>query len=139
MTQLVRRARAYQPLSPTERALLRLIEGLASVALIGAATAAAQYLAGPTGLGGAINWSVVAHVCAAGAAVAVLMALAKYFKAHGDPTLAAALDALGAHIASAPVPAAPPNPAPPGTPALASSTEPAAAPDESALWHAVGQ
>lgn len=107
MTQLIRRARAYQPLSPAERALLRLLEGFASVALIGAATAAAQYLAGPTGLGGAVNWGVVAHVCAAGAAVSVLMALAKYFKAHGDPTLAAALDALGARITSAPASAVP--------------------------------
>ena len=120
MTQLIRRARAYQSLSPAERALLRLLEGLASVALIGAATAAAQYLAGPTGLGGAVNWGIVAHVCAAGAAVAVLMSLAKYFKAHGDPTLAAALAALGARIAATPDPAAPPNPtAPPGIPAPA--------------------
>ena len=122
MTQLVRRARAYQPLSPAERALLRLLEGLASVALIGAATAAAQYLAGPTGLGGIVNWGIVAHVCAAGAAVAVLMALAKYFKAHGDPTLAAALDALGARITSTPTSTptstldVPPSSAPPGIP-----------------------
>lgn len=136
MTQLVRRACAYQPLSPAERALLRLLEGLGSVALIGAATAAAQYLAGPTGLGGTVNWSVVAHVCTAGAAVAVLMALAKYFKAHGDPTLAAALDALGAHIAA---PTAPPNPALPIATAPAPSTEPTAAPDVSPLGRSSGR
>lgn len=127
MTQLVRRARAYQPLTPVERAILRLLEGLASVALIGAATAAAQYLAGPSGLGGTVNWPIVAHVCAAGAAVAVLMALAKYFKAHGDPALANALDALGAHIAAAPVP-----PAPLGASSLAPNATPAPQPGDPA-------
>jgi hypothetical protein len=81
------------------------------VALVGAATAGAQYLASPAGSGlGAIDWATVARVCIAGAAVALLMALAKYFKAHGfkahgfkahgDPALGDALGALSAQIAS---------------------------------------
>ncbi|HEY7832741.1 MAG TPA: hypothetical protein VIG30_04145 [Ktedonobacterales bacterium] len=141
MIQLVRRARAYQSLTPAERAVLRLLETLAYVALLGAATAAAQYFAKPAG--GAINWATVGRVCAAGAALAVLMALAKYFKAHGDPALAGALTSLAASgpasltatsqpiplpaapsstpdptaaPALAPAPSAPANPAPPSTP-----------------------
>jgi preprotein translocase subunit SecG len=141
--QLECRARAYQPLTPAERAVLRLLETLAYVALIGAATAAAQYFAKPAGAGGAINWATVGRVCAAGAALAVLMALAKYFKAHGDPALAGALTSLAASgpasltatsqpiplpaapsstpdptaaPALAPAPSAPANPAPPSTP-----------------------
>lgn len=102
MSNLFARARRYESLTPAERALLRLLEALASVALVGAATAAAQYLAAPLGSGlAAIDWWVVARVCAAGAAVAVLMALAKYFKAHGDPALASALDTIGTRIATA--------------------------------------
>ena len=100
MSSIFARARRYQSLTPGERAFLRLAEGLVFVALVGAGTACAQYLAGPAAGIGAIDWTVVARVCAAGAAVAVLMALAKYFKAHGDPALADALGALGAQIVS---------------------------------------
>ena len=117
ITHLARRARAYQSLTPTERALLRLLEGLAYVALVGGITDAAQYLATPAGAGGAIDWAAVGRVCLAGATVATLMALAKYFKAHSDPaltgtpaptdapeapgnTVSGAVDTLGAHIAA---------------------------------------
>jgi hypothetical protein len=96
MLDILTRAQRYQSLTPAERALLRLLEGLAAVALVGAATAGAQYLSSPLGAS-ALDWPLIARVCAAGAAVAVLMALAKYFKAHGDPTLADALGALAAH------------------------------------------
>jgi hypothetical protein len=99
MLNILARARHYQSLTPAERALLRLLEGLAAVALVGAATAAAQYLSSPTGAGlGAVTWPIVARVSAAGAAVAVLLALAKYFKAHSDPALADALGALATRI-----------------------------------------
>jgi hypothetical protein len=101
MANIWTRARRYEQLTPGERAALRLIEGLIYVALVGAATAGAQYLASPAGSGlGAIDWATVARVCIAGAAVALLMALAKYFKAHGDPALGDALGALSAQIAS---------------------------------------
>ncbi|GAC1448157.1 MAG: hypothetical protein PVSMB4_04860 [Ktedonobacterales bacterium] len=95
------RARRYASLTPAERALLRLLEGLALVALMGAATAGTQYLASqPGGGSAAIDWPGIARVCVAGGAVAVLMALTKYFKAHGDPALADALGQLGVRVAS---------------------------------------
>jgi hypothetical protein len=109
MVNLLARARRYEPLMPLERAALRLIEGLLYVALVGAATAGAQYLADPAGAGlggfGAVDWATVARVCLAGGAVAVLLALAKYFKAHGDPALGEALGTLAERV----------EPSPPGT------------------------
>jgi hypothetical protein len=99
LSTLLARARRYEPLTPLERAALRLVEGLLYVALVGAATAGAQYLAGPAGAGmGAVDWATVARVCLAGGAVAVLLALAKYFKAHGDPALGEALGTLAAQV-----------------------------------------
>ena len=101
MLDIFARARSYQSLTPAERAFLRLLEGLASVALVGAATAAAQYLSSPAGASlGSFDWPLIARVCVAGAAVAVLMAVAKYFKAHGDPALADTLGALATRLAS---------------------------------------
>jgi hypothetical protein len=99
MSSIFARARRYQSLTPGERALLRLLDGLACVALIGGATAAAQYLSSPPSAGlAAVSWPLVVRVSVAGAAVAVLLALAKYFKAHGDPALADALAAVGARV-----------------------------------------
>lgn len=101
MASIFTRAQRYESLAPAERALLRLVEGLASVALVGALTAGAQYLGSPAGSGlGAVAWAEVARVCAAGAAVAVLLALSKYFKAQGDPALADALSGLGTRLAA---------------------------------------
>ncbi len=63
MLNILARARRYQGLTPAERALLRLLEGLASVDLVGAATAAARYLASPAGSGlGAVSWPTIARV-----------------------------------------------------------------------------
>lgn len=108
MASLFARARRYESLAPVERALLRLVEGLAGVALVGALTAAAQYLGSPASSGlGAVAWADVARVCAAGAAVAVLLAISKYFKAHGDPALAEALSGLGTRLAAGDVAPAP--------------------------------
>lgn len=106
------RARTYATLTPGERALLRLLEGLGAVALLRAATACAQYLGSQPGAGlGAVDWPAIVRVCVAGAAVAVLLALAKYFKAHGDPVLADALAQVGAEVASETTgDAAPPGP-----------------------------
>jgi hypothetical protein len=112
MANLLARARRYERLTPLERAALRLIEGLIYVLLVGAATAGAQYLAGPAGAGlGAIDWAAVARVCLAGGAVAVLLALAKYFKAHGDPALGEALGTLAGRVTPE---AAPPSQTPAG-------------------------
>ena len=87
MSTLFARARAYQPLSPTERAVLKLVEGIGCVALVAALPVVAEALGHQN-----VNWSDVAHTALAAASVAVLLALAKYAKAQGDPLLA---DALG--------------------------------------------
>jgi hypothetical protein len=95
MIQLVRKAAAYQPLTPGQRALLRLIEGLVCAALV----AALPIVAGALGRTN-VNWAEVGHAALAAAGVAVLLALAKYAKAHGDPALGDALTELGGAIGS---------------------------------------
>lgn len=107
MRSMLARARAYETLTPGERALLRLVEGLASVALVGALTAGAQYLGAAPGAAhgavlGAVDWAGVARVCAAGGLVALLMAVAKYCKAQGDPALGDAIAGLGARVPATP-------------------------------------
>jgi len=113
MFALFRRARAYAALTPGERALLKLLEGLACAALVAALPILADALAR-----GAVNWPDIARAALAASAVAVLLALAKYAKAHGDPALADALTAVAATVgtdtgrggqppASAETPAAP--------------------------------
>lgn len=103
------RARAYAPLTPAERAVLRLFEGLACAALVAALPVIAQALAH-----GPVNWPDVGRAALAAGAVAVLLALAKYARAHGDPALGDALAAsaatLGPQTASRPAnePPAPP-------------------------------
>lgn len=84
MTSLFARARAYLPLSPAERAVLKLVEGLICVAFVAALPVVADALSRQS-----VAWSDVARAALAAAAVAVLLALAKYARAHGDPTLAA--------------------------------------------------
>jgi hypothetical protein len=101
MFTLFARASRYASLTPAERAFLRLLEGLAYTALLGAANACVQYLGAHPGASSPVDWQPVLRTCAAGAAVAVLMALAKYFKAHGDPALGVALAAAGAQLAPA--------------------------------------
>lgn len=86
MPTLLKRARAYANLTPGERALLKLLEGLACAALV----AALPIVAGALGRG-EVSWPDVGRAALAAAGVAVLMALAKYATAHGDPALAAAL------------------------------------------------
>lgn len=96
---LFARARAYAPLTPGERALLRLIEGLTCAALVAALPVVASALGH-----GPVRWDDVARTVLAAAAVAVLLALAKYARAQGDPALGTALaevaGALNPHPAS---------------------------------------
>lgn len=106
MTTLFRRARAYADLTPAERAVLKLLEGLACAALVVALPIVAGALSR-----GAVSWPDVGRAALAAAAVAVLLALAKYAKAHGDPALAGALAAVAADV-PAPTPAAPAIPVP---------------------------
>jgi hypothetical protein len=90
MGQLLQRARRHEPLTPGERAFLRLIEGLVCTALVAALPVVADAL-GSAG----VNWTDVGRAALAAAAVAVLLALAKYARAQGDPALGDALDELG--------------------------------------------
>lgn len=93
------RARAYAPLTPAERAVLRLLEGLACAALVAALPVVAQVLAAQ----GSVNWPDVGRAALAAGAVAVLLALAKYARAHGDPALGDALADSAAALGPRPV------------------------------------
>jgi hypothetical protein len=95
MFSLFRRARAYSSLTPAERALLKLLEGLACAALVAALPIVATALAQ-----GTVNWPDVARAALAAGAVAILLAFAKYAKAHGDPTLSDLMNAAAQEVAS---------------------------------------
>lgn len=90
------RARAYANLTPAERALLKLVEGLICAALVAALPVVAQAL----GHGG-VDWPTIMRAALAAASVAVLMALTKYARAQADPSLASALVTAGADLAAA--------------------------------------
>jgi hypothetical protein len=94
---LFARAAQRQTLTPAERALLRLVEGLACTTLVAALPILAQALAA-----GALNWGDVARTALAAAAVAVLLALVKYAKAFGDPPLDGAGEGTQSGAASEP-------------------------------------
>lgn len=79
---LLRRAAAYATLTPGERALLRLGEGLLCAGLVAALPVLADALAQQ-----AVNWSDVGRAALAAAVTAMLLALNKYLRAHGDPPL----------------------------------------------------
>src|SRR5581483_5140306 len=94
MFGLFARARQYAPLSPGQRALLKLAEGLLCAALVAALPVVAEALSR-----GDVSWADAGRTALAAATVAVLLALAKYLKAHGDPQLGATLDTLGTEVA----------------------------------------
>lgn len=75
-------ARAYQSLSPAQRAVLRLVEGLVITAVVAAMPIVADALSRNT-----VNWADVARAAVAAGATAVGMAILKYAKAHADPAL----------------------------------------------------
>ena len=79
---LLRRARAYAALTPGERALLRLGEGLLCAGMVAALPIIADALAYQT-----VNWSDVGRAALAAAATAMLLALNKYLSARSDPPL----------------------------------------------------
>jgi hypothetical protein len=79
---LLRRARAHATLTPAERALLRLGEGLLCAGLVAALPVVAEALARQS-----VDWSAVGRAALAAAATAILLALNKYLNAHSDPPL----------------------------------------------------
>jgi hypothetical protein len=82
------RARAYASLTPAERALLKLIEGLICAALVAALPIVADALSH-----GGVDWPAILRAALAAASVAILMALTKYARAQADPVLATAAGA----------------------------------------------
>jgi hypothetical protein len=83
MRRLFARARNNASLAPGERALLKLIEGLACAALVAALPIVADALGH-----GSVNWGDVGRAALAAGVTAAMLALIKYFKAYGDPPLA---------------------------------------------------
>lgn len=81
-TNLWRRALAHASLTPGERALLRLAEGLFCAGLVAALPVVAEALGQQS-----VNWSDVGRAALAAAATAALLALNKYVRAHGEPAL----------------------------------------------------
>lgn len=75
-----RRARAYATLTPGERALLRLVEGLFCAGLVAALPILADALSQQS-----VNWSAVGRTALAAATTAILLALNKYLSARSDP------------------------------------------------------
>lgn len=82
MIGLLTRARNNVALTPAERALLKLIEGLVCTALVAALPIVSDALGH-----GAVNWADVGRAALAAGATAALLALIKYCKAYGDPPL----------------------------------------------------
>ncbi len=83
---LWRRAQAYTALTPGERALLRLVEGLVCAGIVAALPIIADALGRQ-----AVNWSDVGRAALAAALTAILLALNKYLRAQNDPPLTGAL------------------------------------------------
>lgn len=79
---LWRRALAYTTLTPGERALLRLGEGLFCAGVVAALPIVADALGQQT-----VNWSDVWRAALAAAVTAMLLAVNKYVRAHGDPPI----------------------------------------------------
>lgn len=80
MLDLFARARNGLSLTPAERSLLKLIEGLAVAGLVAAMPVLAEALSSR----GTIVWNDVLHSALAAGITAVLMALLKYAKASGE-------------------------------------------------------
>ncbi len=78
------RARAYATLTPAERALLRLVEGLLCAGVVAALPVIAEALSQQP-----VNWSGLGRAALAAAATAMLLALSKYLRAYGDPPVGA--------------------------------------------------
>ncbi len=82
IASLWRRAQTYAGLTPAERALLRLVEGLLCAGMVAALPIIADALSQQ-----AVNWTDVGRAALAAAATAMLLALNKYLRAHGDPPI----------------------------------------------------
>lgn len=96
---LFAQARAGAPLTPMQRAILKLVEGLAGVALVAALPVIAAALSSQSP-----NWADVAREALSAAGVAAFLALLKWAKAQGDPLLSTVADAIAQDLAASPPP-----------------------------------
>ena len=87
MLSLLQRAHFYENLTPGERALLKIIEGLLVSAVIAGLVAAFPLLS--TQNVASINWTAVLSVFVAATGKTLYDGVSKYFKAFGDPPLPA--------------------------------------------------
>ncbi len=85
MLNLLAKAHLYANLTPGERALLKIIEGLAVSAIIAGLVAVLPAVS--TQNVAAINWMAVASVFAAAVGKTLYDGVSKYFKSFGDPPL----------------------------------------------------
>lgn len=85
MFSLLQRAHLYANLTPGERALLKIVEGLAVSAIIAGLVAALPLLS--TQSVASINWTAVLSVFVAAGGKTLYDGVSKYFKAFGDPPL----------------------------------------------------
>lgn len=74
---------AGQYLSPVERTVLKLLEGLIASGIVAGLTAAIQYIAMLL-TGGSFSWTTAIAVFVSGALVGMLLAAWKYVSAHKD-------------------------------------------------------
>ncbi len=85
MFSLLQRARLYANLTPGERALLKIVEGLLVSAVLAGLVAAFPLLS--TQDVSAIKWPAVLSVFVAAGGKTLYDGLSKYFRSFGDPPL----------------------------------------------------
>ena len=83
MFDLLQRAREYANLTPGERALLKVVEGLIFSAIIAGIVAALPAVS--TQSLASINWMAVLTVFVSAGGKTLYDGVSKYFKAFGDP------------------------------------------------------
>lgn len=75
-------------LSPAQRATLKLLEGIMWTAIINAVFAFGTYLSNNQN----IDYRALGISVGASASLAIVLAIAKYFKSHGQPLLSTAIE-----------------------------------------------
>jgi hypothetical protein len=92
---LITKAAANANMTPTERAALKLLEGFGYVVLMNVIYTITAYLSS----NGNIDYAALAKLIVWQVVLALMLSIAKYFKAQGDTTLATAIDAAEAQVA----------------------------------------
>lgn len=95
---IFKQAHKNLPLSPTERAFLKLFYGTVGTAALAGATAAIQYIGSNMH---SVNWSIVLTVFIGAFGATLIETGRKYVTAHGDGPLGAATQLISAAIQKA--------------------------------------